>query len=868
MHPNMHHRGQMPQHHYHQQHYQQHQHQQHQHSQHSNGYQNNMPISESDRKAFRRNLQDDSTQRKMERETEFFWTVCNKNKKHRQQAPRMSAEKEERELFGKQGSVGIKFNAYEAIPVECNGPGTENFVPMGSFDEVAERLPSFVMNNILKMKYDVPTPIQKYAVPLGLSSHDLMCCAQTGSGKTCAFLLPMIVALTKFCEEQVASSYADEGAQETSRQSEKRYESSVNEQGVHPLAIILAPTRELASQIHLECRKLIFASNLRALVLYGGSDIRQQLSDLSFGCDIIVATPGRLIDIIDRGIVNLSLVRCLVLDEADRMLDMGFEPQIREIVQMRNMPPREDRQTLMFSATFKPDIQKLAAEFLREYVWVGVGRVGSTVENIKQVLLKTSADLHEKLNLTLEAVKETRGQTLIFVQKKRTASWLCETLRYQFHLRVDEIHSDKSQGQREASLRRFREGQIRILVGTDVAARGLDISNVGHVIQFDLPFTSDEFDTYIHRMGRTGRAGHSGLATSLFVPGTVNGEGNGRVAPLIMQLLEENNQEIPAWFKEVHDSQLISGKRGKKGGNKFGSRDVRVPYGQKQNTQYVGGGSRGPQQMGQYKGGGYMRGGMPMHQHTYNGRGQGVYQQHQQHQFHHNPQQPHPPHLQQQRGYMAQQGYAMHGMPANMEQGGYHPQMMGYAPPNMSNYQPQGQVMPPPPDGNGPTHYAAQGPPQGQGQGQGKPPTPQDGQGQVQPPANEESGNVNTPSQETNGDESGGDSPGNSHKTKRPPSLDVPQGYPPNGMNMTVTPGSYGMPVHFMPPSPSPGPYMAPSPHFMMPPTPSGYNYSPRTYNPSITSPSHVMRVDASQMRVDAPTFVPGPSGDQQSGGH
>jgi superfamily II DNA/RNA helicase len=514
---------------------------------------------------------------------------------------------------------------------------------------------------------------------------------------------------------------------------------------------------------------------------------------------------------------------------------------------MRNMPPRDDRQTLMFSATFKPDIQKLAAEFLREYVWVGVGRVGSTVENIKQVILQSSSDLYDKLNLTLEAIKQTKGQTLVFVQKKRTASWLRQTLRYQYQLLVDEIHSDKSQGQRESSLRRFRDGQTKILVGTDVAARGLDIANIGHVIQFDLPFSSDEFDTYIHRMGRTGRAGHSGLATSLFVPGTVSGEGNGRIAPLIMQLLEENNQEIPDWFREVHDKQLVTGKRGgKKGGNKFGSQDVRVPHGQKQNTQYVGGGNRGHRQQHQ-QGGGYMRGGVPaqMHQgYLEHGQGHGQYHQPQ----YHMQQQQYP----QQRAYVPQQGYGMHGVPPHMEHGGYHPQMMaqmGY-PPNASNYPPNGQGVPPPPEGNGQMQY------------------PSKGQEQDKISQNQSAGESSSQQPPDQSTDTGGESPGSTHKTKRPPSLDVPQNYPPQGMNMNMTPGSYGMPVHFMPPSPSPNGYPAPSPHFMMPPTPSGYNYSPRTYNPSITSPSHVMRVDASQMRVEAPSFVPGPSiGQQQSPG-
>lgn len=154
-----------------------------------------MPTSESDRKAFRRNLQDDSTMRKMERETEYFWTVCEKNKKHRQQAYSLPVEKEERELFGKQGSVGIKFNAYEAIPVECNGPGSEEIAPMGSFNDLRESLPKFVLNNIVKMKYDAPTPIQKYAVPLGLAGMDLMCCAQTVS---------VMSVLTKACIDCIA----------------------------------------------------------------------------------------------------------------------------------------------------------------------------------------------------------------------------------------------------------------------------------------------------------------------------------------------------------------------------------------------------------------------------------------------------------------------------------------------------------------------------------------------------------------------------------------------------------------------------------------------------------------------------------------
>jgi ATP-dependent RNA helicase DDX3X len=319
---------------------------------------------------------------------------------------------------------------------------------------------------------------------------------------------------------------------------------SVDERGVHPLAVVLAPTRELAAQIHCESQKICFGSEIRSLVLYGGSEIRSQLSDLALGCDIVIATPGRLIDIIDRGIISLSDVKCLILDEADRMLDMGFEPQIREIVQYRDMPHKDQRQTLMFSATFKPNIQKLASEFLTEYVWIGVGRVGSTVENIKQNIILSTPEPSVKLQLTVDAINTTPGRTLIFVRMKRTAAWLCEVLRNQYQIRVDDIHSDKSQIQREASLKRFRDGHVRVLVGTDVASRGLDIPDVAHVIQYDLPHTLEEFDTFVHRVGRTGRAGHVGIATSLFVPGN-DSEGNSRIAPLILRLLEETEQVHP-----------------------------------------------------------------------------------------------------------------------------------------------------------------------------------------------------------------------------------------------------------------------------------------------------------------------------------
>lgn len=206
------------------------------------------------------------------------------------------------------------------------------------------------------------------------------------------------------------------------------------------------------------------------------------------------------------------------------------------------MPSRENRQTFMFSATFPPEIQTLAREFLRSYVWVGVGRVGSTVENIKQNIVLASSNPNDKMRLLIDAINSTEGRTLVFVQKRMTATWLCQTLNMTYRINADEIHGDRTQSQREHALRNFRDGYTRILVATDVAARGLDVPAVTHVIQFDMPQSAEDFDVYVHRIGRTGRAGKSGVATSFYVPGREVGEGNGKIASLILRLLQENKQ--------------------------------------------------------------------------------------------------------------------------------------------------------------------------------------------------------------------------------------------------------------------------------------------------------------------------------------
>ena len=291
----------------------------------------------------------------------------------------------------------------------------------------------------------------------------------------------------------------------------------------------------------------------------------------------------RLTDFVDRNLISLREVRYLVLDEADRMLDMGFEPQIRKLVLKSNMTPKASRQTAMFSATFPDKIQKLASEFLRStYVWIAVGRVGSTTDSITQVVIEATADKRHKLQLVVEVVKKgPEGRTLIFVQKKRSATWLKKQLSkggpegwdYTFDpIEAVEIHGDRSQSQREAALAKFRSGECRILVATDVAARGLDISGVEHVINMDLPFSADEFDSYVHRIGRTGRAGHMGLATSFYVPGDAPKVGNRKIAAKLIQQLKEAKQDVPSFLEAD-----CGGGGGGSGGAKqrFGGRDVR-----------------------------------------------------------------------------------------------------------------------------------------------------------------------------------------------------------------------------------------------------------------------------------------------------
>ncbi|KAH6987600.1 P-loop containing nucleoside triphosphate hydrolase protein [Ilyonectria sp. MPI-CAGE-AT-0026] len=463
----------------------------------------------------------------------------------------------ERELFGtpddpSKQHTGINFEKYDDIPVEASGTDVPEAVTQFSTPPLDEHL----CRNIELAHYKVPTPVQKYSIPIVMGGRDLMACAQTGSGKTGGFLFPILSQAFINGPSAVPAGAAGQFGRQRK---------------AYPTSLILAPTRELVSQIYEESRKFAYRSWVRPCVVYGGADIGSQLRQIERGCDLLVATPGRLVDLIERGRISLCNIKYLVLDEADRMLDMGFEPQIRRIVEGEDMPGVQDRQTLMFSATFPRDIQMLARDFLKDYVFLSVGRVGSTSENITQKV-EYVEDVDKRSVLLDILHTHAGGLTLIFVETKRMADSLSDFLINQ-SFPATSIHGDRTQRERERALEFFRNGRCPILVATAVAARGLDIPNVTHVVNYDLP---TDIDDYVHRIGRTGRAGNTGIATAFF------NRGNRGVVRELLELLKEANQEVPAFLETIaRESSFGGGGRGggrsRGGGGRGGSanRDFR-----------------------------------------------------------------------------------------------------------------------------------------------------------------------------------------------------------------------------------------------------------------------------------------------------
>ncbi len=352
-----------------------------------------------------------------------------------------------------------------------------------TFDELG--LHPDLLRAIVDTGYTEPTPIQAQAIPVVLAGNDVMAGAQTGTGKTASFTLPMLHKLA--VHQNTSTSPARHSVR----------------------GLILAPTRELAAQVEASVKTYSKHLFLRSTSVYGGVNIDPQIAELRKGVEILVATPGRLLDHLHQKSVNLSQVEFLVLDEADRMLDMGFMPDIRRIFSF--LPPR--RQNLLFSATFSEDIKRLSNEFMRDPQLIEVARRNATSDNILQVAYPVGAD--HKRHLLAQIIKnENLHQVLVFTNTKTGANRIAHQLTHE-GINAVAIHSDKTQQARTQALAEFKEGKIQALIGTDVAARGLDIDDLPCVVNFDLPHNAED---YVHRIGRTGRAGASGKAISLVAP--------------------------------------------------------------------------------------------------------------------------------------------------------------------------------------------------------------------------------------------------------------------------------------------------------------------------------------------------------------
>jgi ATP-dependent RNA helicase RhlE len=344
-------------------------------------------------------------------------------------------------------------------------------------------LSPILCTGVATLGYESPTPVQAQAIPIGLQGLDLMAGAQTGTGKTAAFALPII--------ERLLVTGINAGPRRGAPGK--------------PRALVLVPTRELAAQVHESFRDYGKQLGLISTTIFGGVGMASQIQALKRSLDVVVATPGRLMDHMQQRTVDLSAIEILTLDEADRMLDMGFIPAIRKILQV--LPKK--RQTLLFSATFMPEIKALAAQFMKSPVEIQIAAVNAVATTITHRVHPVASE--RKRELIVHLLSKDRGQTLIFCRTKHGSDRLCRHLSTG-GFRAEAIHGNKSQNARTRSLQDFKSGKTRILVATDIAARGLDIEQLPMVINFDLPHVPQD---YIHRIGRTGRAGVEGQAVSL-----------------------------------------------------------------------------------------------------------------------------------------------------------------------------------------------------------------------------------------------------------------------------------------------------------------------------------------------------------------
>ncbi|XP_062244895.1 probable ATP-dependent RNA helicase DDX17 [Platichthys flesus] len=418
------------------------------------------------------------------------------------------------------------------------------------------QFPQYVMDVLMHQNFKEPTAIQSQGFPLALSGRDMVGIAQTGSGKTLAYLLPAIVHINH-------QPYL--------------------ERGDGPICLVLAPTRELAQQVQQVAFDYGKSSRIKSTCVYGGAPKGPQIRDLERGVEICIATPGRLIDFLEGGKTNLRRCTYLVLDEADRMLDMGFEPQIRKIVDQI----RPDRQTLMWSATWPKDVRQLAEDFLRDSVQINVGALElSANHNILQIVdvcMENEKD-HKLFQLMEEIMAEKENKTIIFVETKKRCDDLTRRMRRDGWPAMC-IHGDKSQPERDWVLTEFRSGKAPILIATDVASRGLDVEDIKFVINYDYPNSSED---YVHRIGRTARSTNKGTAYTFFTPG------NMRQARDLVRVLAEARQAINPKLLQLVDNRGGGGGGGRmryRGSN--GNNPNLMFHGESEHRMRPGGGAGG-----------------------------------------------------------------------------------------------------------------------------------------------------------------------------------------------------------------------------------------------------------------------------------
>ncbi|KAM5430533.1 ATP-dependent RNA helicase dbp2 [Microsporum canis] len=383
--------------------------------------------------------------------------------------------------------------------------------PVQTFDEAG--FPQYVMSEVKAQGFAKPTPIQSQGWPMALSGRDVVGIAETGSGKTLTYCLPAIVHIN--AQPLLAP-------------------------GDGPIVLVLAPTRELAVQIQAEITKFGKSSRIRNTCVYGGVPRGPQIRDLTRGVEVCIATPGRLIDMLESGRTNLRRVTYLVLDEADRMLDMGFEPQIRKIIGQI----RPDRQTCMWSATWPKDVRQLANDFLQDYIQVYIGSQDlSANHRITQIVEVVSEfEKRDRMIKHLERIMEDKkSKVLIFTGTKRVADDITRFLRQDGWPALS-IHGDKQQSERDWVLNEFKSGKSPIMVATDVASRGIDVRDITHVLNHDYPNNSED---YVHRIGRTGRAGANGTAITMFTTE------NAKQARDLVKILTESKQQIDPRLAEM-----------------------------------------------------------------------------------------------------------------------------------------------------------------------------------------------------------------------------------------------------------------------------------------------------------------------------